>query len=190
MNAGKSTHLLQLAHNYSVFDNKTLLLTSSLDMRSYEDGSYFIESRLGIKQEAIPYAKDQSIQDILNSIEYEPSCIVVDEAQFLSKYNIRQLTDIVDFMDIPVVCYGLRTDCFGNLFEGSCELFQHADKLEEIKQLCFCMSKATHILRYDSEYNVVRDGNQVEIGSEDKYVSVCRRHWKTLSSVRFLKSND
>lgn len=190
MNAGKSTHLLQLAHNYSVFQNKTLLITSDLDTRSKEGDQYYVESRLGIKKAAIPYGREQDIQEILGSLDFVPSCIVVDEAQFLSPYNVTQLTDLVDYMNIPVVCYGLRTDAFGNLFEGSEELFKQADKIEEIKQLCFCMSKATHILRYDDNFDVVRKGNQVEIGSEDKYVSVCRKHWKTLKSVKFLKTND
>lgn len=190
MNAGKSTHLLQLAHNYSVYGNKTLLLTSSVDTRSIKDGLYHIESRLGIKAKAIPYGRDDNIQGILDGIDYTPSCIVVDEAQFLSKFNIDQLSDLVDFIGIPVVCYGLRTDAFGNFFEGSAELFKCADKIEELKQLCFCQSKATHVLRYDKDYNVVRDGEQVAIGSEDMYVSVCRKHWKTLSSVKFLSTSD
>lgn len=190
MNAGKSTHLLQLSHNYRIFGNKTLILTSSLDTRSLKDGVYYIQSRLGAEAEAIPYARDQDIQSILSKIDYDPVCIVIDEAQFLSKKNVEQLSDLVDFMDIPVVCYGLRTDAFGNLFEGSEELFKSADKFEEIKQLCFCQSKATHILRYDADGNVMKNGNQVVIGAEDMYISVCRKHWKTLNSVKFLLATD
>lgn len=190
MNAGKSTHLLQLSHNYRSFGNKTLILTSSLDTRSIKDGVYHIQSRLGVDAEAVPYARDQDIQSILSELDYDPVCIVIDEAQFLSKKNVEQLSDLVDFMNIPVVCYGLRTDAFGNLFEGSEELFKSADKFEEIKQLCFCQSKATHVLRYDTDGNVIKDGKQVAIGSENMYISVCRKHWKTLNSVKFLTAID
>jgi len=190
MNAGKSTHLLQLVHNYSVYGNKTLLLTSSLDTRSIKDGHYHIESRLGISAEAIPYGREDNIQTILDNVDYVPSCIVIDEAQFLSKMNIEQISDLVDYMGIPVVCYGLRTDAFGEFFEGSAELFKCADKIEELKQLCFCQSKATHIIRYDTDYKVIRNGDQLAIGAEDMYLSVCRKHWKTLSSVKFLASSD
>ena len=190
MNAGKSTHLLQLSHNYRSFGNQTLLLTSSLDTRSMKHGSYYIRSRLGVEAEALPYSREDHIQTILSSLDYTPVCIVIDEAQFLSKKNVKELSDVVDIMNIPVVCYGLRTDAFGNLFEGSEELFKHADKFEEIKQLCFCQAKATHVLRYDSNGKVLREGSQVAIGSEDMYLSVCRKHWKTLDDVTFLITND
>lgn len=190
MNAGKSTHLLQLAHNYNTFGNKTLLLTSSLDTRSLEGEQYFIKSRLGVKAEALPLGADDNITSILDRIDYSPVCIVIDEAQFLSVKNVQQLSDVVDFMNIPVVCYGLRTDAFGDFFVGSHELMKHADKIEELKQLCFCQSKATHVLRYDKNYNVVHDGNQVAVGGDDMYLSVCRKHRKTLQSVSFLRANS
>lgn len=184
MNAGKSTHLLQLNHNYHVYGNKTLILTSVMDSRSLEDETYFVKSGLGVKCEAIGFSPSQSLNDIMKSLEYEPVCIIVDEAQFLSYSNVQDLCDVVDYNNIPVVCYGLRTDAFGNFFEGSEQLLKHADKIEEIKQLCFCKSKATHMIRYDKDGNVLRDGTQVMIGSEDMYLSVCRKHWKTLENVK------
>lgn len=188
MNAGKSTTLLQTQYNYQVFNNKVLLLTSAIDTRSQHQDQYYVESRLGIKSPAIALQEGQSILKLLEYIEYRPDCIMVDEAQFLTYQQVFELSDVVDFHNIPVICYGLRTDCFGELFEGSKALLQLADKIEEQKQLCFCKAKATHVLRYDTEFNVQTSGQQVDIGDNDKYLSVCRKHWKTLSNVKSIVS--
>lgn len=184
MNAGKSTHLLQLNHNYQVNNKRTLLLVSSLDTRSTKGDKIFIKSRLGLEAEAIPINDDV---DIVSLLEEDTACVIVDEAQFLSREHVRQLCEIVDLYSVPVVCYGLRTDAFGQFFEGSEELFKHADKIEEIKQLCFCMRKASHILRFDKDGNVMRNGEQVSVGAEEMYQSVCRKHWHEIRHIRDIK---
>ena len=187
MNAGKSTHLLQLNHNYRSNNKKTLLLVSMLDSRSSKNGKQFIRSRLGIEAEATSVDHNT---DIVALIRPDIDCVIVDEAQFLSKDHVHQLCTIVDDYEIPVVCYGLRTDAFGELFEGSKELLKHADKIEEIKQLCFCKRKASHVLRFDKDGNVVRQGQQVLVGAEDKYRSVCRRHWRRIKHIDELNKKE
>lgn len=180
MNAGKSTHLLQLNYNYRVNNKKTLLLVSKLDTRSADGDKLYIRSRLGIEAEAVPVGPTIDIESL---VEPDTDCVIVDEAQFLSKHHVMQLCNIVDNQGVPVVCYGLRTDAFGELFEGSEELFKHADKIEEIKQLCFCARKASHILRFDKSGDVMRHGEQVSVGAEEQYRSVCRRHWHKIKNI-------
>ena len=175
MNAGKSTSLLQSNHNYEVRDLKTYLFTPAVDAEVH-DGK--IHSRLGISKDAIVF------DSAFNFIEYfsdkkdqKISCILVDEAQFLTKKQVEQLGKIVDKLEIPVLAFGIRTDFQGNLFEGSKFLLAWADNLKEIKTVCHCGRKATMVLRINDQGKVIEDGAQIEIGGEDKYVSVCRKHF-------------
>ena len=177
MNAGKSTILLQAAHNYVERGMNTLLLTAELDNR-YEKGK--ISSRIGFGKEAFTFSQDLNIFKFVN-IENEKnriSCILIDEAQFLTKKQVWELTNIVDSLNIPVMCYGLRTDFQGNLFPGSSCLLALADVLREIRTICHCGKKAIMVVRQNEEGKVIKDGDQIEIGGNEKYVSFCRYHWK------------
>ena len=177
MNAGKSTILLQAAHNYVERGTKTLLLTAELDNR-YEKGK--ISSRIGFGKDAFTFSQDLNIYKFVN-IENETnriSCILIDEAQFLTKKQVWELTTIVDSLNIPVMCYGLRTDFQGNLFPGSSCLLALADVLREIRTICHCGKKAIMVVRQNEEGKVIKDGDQIEIGGNEKYVSFCRYHWK------------
>jgi len=177
MNAGKSTVLLQSSYNYQERGMQTLLFTPAIDTR-YERGK--ITSRTGLAAPAIAFSPGD---DLFAAITEEHraralSCVLVDEAQFLSQAQARQLTDVADKLNLPVLCYGLRTDFQGNLFEGSAALLAWADELTEIKTICHCGRKATMVLRLDASGNAITQGAQVEIGGNDRYVSVCRRHFK------------
>lgn len=176
MNAGKSTHLLSVAHNYKERGMQTLIMKPSVDTR---DSMSEVVSRIGIKAEAVPITEDM---DILSYFRYAMTkddihCVLVDEAQFLSKEHVTQLCEIVDKYKCPVMCYGLRTNFKGELFEGSQALFQCADKLIELKGVCHCGRKATMTARIDQDGNAVTDGAVIVMGGEDKYVSLCRKHW-------------
>ncbi|MCZ2720534.1 thymidine kinase [Marinomonas sp. 15G1-11] len=177
MNAGKSTVLLQSAHNYQERGMKPLLLTAALDNR-YEVGQ--ISSRIGISAEARLFDKHtnllQIVKDALTTQNID--CILIDESQFLTKEQVYDLTDIVDDLNIPVLAFGIRTDFKAELFEGSQALLAWSDKLIELKTVCHCGSKATMVIRVDPEGNPVREGAQVEIGGNDRYLSVCRKHFK------------
>lgn len=176
MNAGKSTILLQAAHNYRERGMQTLLYTSSLyaemDKRS-------ITSRIGVTAPAELYGNDDDLFDqVSRRVEEGPlHCIFVDEAQFLTKDQVWQLARVADRLELPVMCYGLRTDFQGNLFEGSRELLAIADVLREVRTICECGSKATMVIRMDEQGNVLTEGDQVAIG-KDVYVSLCRKHWE------------
>jgi thymidine kinase len=177
MNAGKSTVLLQSSYNYRERGMHTLLLTPEIDTR-FEAGT--ITSRIGLSAQA--HVFDQAA-DLFNLVEVRHRaqavhCILVDEAQFLSRKQVRQLSDVCDRLDIPVLTYGIRTDFLGNLFEGSMELLAWADSLVEIKTICHCGRKATMQLRVDSRGQPIKHGEQVHIGGNDRYVSVCRVHFK------------
>ncbi|KRN09391.1 thymidine kinase [Liquorilactobacillus mali] len=176
MNSGKSVELLKVAHNYRESGKKVILLTSSLDTRS---GVGCISSRIGISHEAIPVSNETSIMgDIIDEdmLKIDPSCILIDESQFLTSKQVEELASIVDLFGIPVICYGLKNDFSNNLFEGSKALLTLADKLEEIKTVCrYCNKKATMNLRMVNG-KPVYEGEQVQIGDEE-YISVCRRHW-------------
>lgn len=155
----------------------TLLFTPAIDTR-YETGK--ITSRIGLVAPAIPFS---STDDLFAAVNQEHSlrplsCVLIDEAQFLSQAQVRQLTDVADTLDLPVLCYGLRTDFQGNLFEGSTALLAWADDITEIKTVCHCGRKATMVLRLDAAGTAITQGAQVEIGGNDRYVSVCRRHFK------------
>ena len=176
MNAGKSTMLLQANHNYNERGMNAQLYTSELDTRFGNDE---ITSRIGLKKKSnIFTTKTDIYSDIINkNIEVSVDCLLIDEAQFLTKEQVAQLGMIVDKLDIPVLAFGIRTDFQGNLFEGSKYLLAWADNLKEIKTVCHCGRKATMVLRINDKGQVIEDGMQIEIGGEDKYVSVCRKHF-------------
>ena len=179
MNAGKSTTLLQSAFNYEERGMNTMLFTAALDDRF---GKGKISSRLGIDAEANLYSDDTNllmcaVSSICNGTDLD--CVLVDECQFLTKDQVSQLVEIVDQLNIPVLCYGLRTDFLGEPFEGSKYLMAWADKMVELKTVCHCGRKATMVLRVDEEGHAVKQGNQVEIGDNDRYVSVCRHHFNS-----------
>jgi thymidine kinase len=177
MNAGKSTVLLQSAHNYQERGMQTLLLTAALDNR-YAVGQ--ISSRIGISAEAQLFDKETNIfQSIKETLETQKiDCILIDESQFLTKEQVYALTEIVDLLNIPVLAFGIRTDFKGELFEGSQALLAWSDKLVELKTVCHCGRKATMVIRVDTEGNPVLEGAQVEIGGNNRYLSVCRKHFK------------
>ncbi|MGY4676465.1 thymidine kinase [Pasteurella sp. P03HT] len=177
MNAGKSTTLLQSSYNYKERNMNTLVYTAAIDDRF---GVGKVTSRIGISQDARLFHKDSNLlQEIQQHLEQEKlNCILVDEAQFLTKAQVYQLSEVVDQLNIPVLCYGLRTDFQSELFEGSQYLLAWADQLEELKTICYCGRKANFVLRLNEEGEVVRDGAQIQIGGNDTYLSVCRLHYK------------
>ena len=176
MNAGKSTTLLQADFNYRERGMRTLLFTAGIHDRG---GKGVIDSRLGIVANAIPFAEDTDLRLIAEEEHFRAplACILVDESQFLSPLQVRQLAHLADEVGIPVLCYGLRTDFQGKLFPGSAELLALADSLVELKSVCECGRKATMNLRVDGEGNAVRKGEQKEIGGNERYVALCRRHF-------------
>ena len=176
MNAGKSTTLLQADFNYRERGMETMLWTASLDDRIAQG---VIASRIGLQTDGRLY---DAQTDIRHEVEEELKkrqlhCILVDEAQFLTHAHVVQLCSICDELDIPVLAYGLRTDFQANLFEGSAHLLALADNLVELKGICHCGRKATMNLRVDADGNAVAEGASVEIGGNDRYVSLCRRHF-------------
>jgi thymidine kinase len=177
MNAGKSTTLLQASFNYRERGMETLLLTVAFDNR-FGEGK--IASRIGLEAPALLFdANTDMTALILKQVaKGKVDCVLIDEAQFLSKDQVWQLSDIADIHGIPVLCYGIRTDFQGQLFEGSKWLLAWADKLNELKTICHCGRKAGMVLRVDQDGKPVREGAQVEIGGNDRYVPVCRRHFK------------
>jgi len=176
MNAGKSTTLLQADFNYRERGMQTMLYTAALDDRA---GHGLIASRIGLETGAQPY---DARTDIRREVEDELKkrelhCILIDEAQFLTRAQVVQLASICDELGIPVLAYGLRTDFQANLFEGSAHLLALADSLVELKAVCDCGRKATMNLRVDGQGRAVKQGAQTEIGGNDRYVSLCRRHY-------------
>ena len=176
MNAGKSTMLLQANHNYIERGMNQRIYTSDLDNRF---GKGEIVSRIGLKAKSNIFSSKTDIyKDVLNSCKNSiVDCVLIDEAQFLTQNQVIQLGKIVDELDTPVLAFGIRTDFQGNLFEGSKYLLAWADNLKEIKTVCHCGRKATMVLRLNAKGEVVSDGTQIEIGGEEKYVSVCRKHF-------------
>lgn len=177
MNAGKSTILLQSSYNYRERGMETLILSPELDDR-FQVGK--VTSRIGLEADAVTFKiVDNLLAIVLRSNEAgKIACVLVDEAQFLTEAQVRQLSDLCDDHDIPVLAYGLRTDFRGELFEGSQHLLAWADSLIEVKTICHCGSKATMVLRIDTDGRVIKDGRQVQIGGNERYLSVCRRHFK------------
>ncbi|GAA0912145.1 thymidine kinase [Luteibacter anthropi] len=182
MNAGKTTTLLQSAHNYHERGMRTLILTPALDDR-YGEG--VVASRIGLQARGVRFGAED---DLLAAVEADIAargplhCVLVDEAQFLSKAQVWQLSDVVDNLNIPVLAYGLRTDFRGELFEGSRYLLAWADNLEEIKTICHSGRKATMVVRVDEHGRAVTQGPQVEIGGNDRYVSVSRAEFKSITA--------
>ena len=177
MNAGKSTVLLQAAHNYRERGMVPYLMTAQLDNRA---GEGRIASRIGIGQDADTYHSDENLYDKLTRRLAEGlcACIFIDEAHFLSDAQVWDLARAVDDLGVPVMCYGLRVDFLGQLFPGSAALLALSDEMREIRTICHCGKKATMVVRKDSDGNVVRSGEQVQIGGNESYVSLCRRHWR------------
>ncbi len=178
MNAGKSTVLLQAAHNYEERGLSTCLLTAALDRRA---GAGRIASRIGIAKKAHAFDDQDDLRDQVQTLRAKAplDCVLVDEAQFLTPAQVWQLASVADDLGIPVLCYGLRTDFQGKLFPGSETLLAIADQLREIRTICWCGAKAIMVLRLDENGQPVQEGAQVHIGGNDQYISLCRRHWKT-----------
>ena len=180
MNAGKTTTLLQSAYNYHERGMRTLILTPKLDHRA---GEGVVASRIGLKANARVFTREDDLLAIVDAdiaARGALDCVLVDEAQFLSKAQAWQLGDVVDLLGIPVLAYGLRTDFRGELFEGSQFLLAWADNLVEIKTICHTGRKATMVVRVDEHGRAVTDGPQVEIGGNDRYVSVSRAEFKKI----------
>jgi thymidine kinase len=176
MNAGKSTTLLQADFNYRERGMQTMLWTADLDDRA---GAGTIGSRIGLEAGANRYSDDTNLFDavVRELIRRKLDCILVDEAQFLTRDHVLQLCRITDDLKIPVLCYGLRTDFQANLFPGSAALLALADTLVELKAVCECGRKATMNLRVDADGHAVVAGEQTEIGGNDRYIALCRRHF-------------
>ncbi|GHH57892.1 MAG: thymidine kinase [Gammaproteobacteria bacterium] len=180
MNAGKTTTLLQSAHNYRERGMRTLILTPKLDHRA---GSGVVASRIGLSAEGVPFDQGTDLERLVEAdiaAHGRLNCVLVDEAQFLRRAQVWQLSEVVDQLRIPVLCYGLRTDFRGELFEGSQYLLAWADELQEIKTICHSGSKATMTVRVDEHGHAVQDGPQVEIGGNERYVSVSRAEFKKI----------
>ncbi|MEG9500023.1 thymidine kinase [Mannheimia indoligenes] len=177
MNAGKSTTLLQSSYNYQERGMNTLVYTAAIDDRF---GVGKVSSRIGISQEATLFnAETDLFAEIKQSHRNKTlHCILIDESQFLTKAQVYQLTDVVDKLKIPVLCYGLRTDFQAELFEGSKYLLAWADELEELKTICDCGKKAHFVIRLNEKGEAIKEGEQIQIGGNDKYLSVCRYHYK------------
>lgn len=176
MNAGKSTALLQSAYNYQERGMRSFILSAALDDR-YGIGK--VTSRIGLAAEAQLFNGKDDLFDILSAenLKKPIDCILIDESQFLSRDQVKQLTQVVDHLNIPVLCYGIRTDFRGELFPGSQYLLAWADKLVELKTVCHCGRKATMVVRTDDHGKVIKNGEQVVIGGNDQYQSLCRRHF-------------
>jgi thymidine kinase len=177
MNAGKSTALLQSSYNYQERGMRTLVYTAEIDDRF---GAGVVSSRIGLSSPACLYNdKTELAEAIAEEHARQPvHCVLVDESQFLTREQVYALSDVADNLDIPVLCYGLRTDFRGELFTGSQYLLAWADKLVELKTICHCGRKASMVLRLDGEGRPFSEGEQVVIGGNERYISVCRKHYK------------
>jgi thymidine kinase len=179
MNAGKTTHLLQSSYNYRERGMSTMILSPALDNRY---GAGKVTSRIGLESPSVIFSGKENIFNVVKKFlhDNEINCVLVDEAQFLSKDQVYQLTEIVDQLKIPVLAYGLRTDFQGELFTGSQYLLAWADVLKELKTICHTGHKATMVVRVDENGRAVTAGNQVEIGGNDRYISVSRSEYKRI----------
>ena len=175
MGSSKSANALMARFNYEERGQDTLLVKPQLDTR---DGDHMVSSRIGLKHPCVYFHEMQAMSD--EELQ-KYACIIVDEAQFLSKEEVYYLVHLVDDCNIPVICYGLRADFKGDLFPGSYHLLVLADKLEEVKTICWCGKKAAFNARFDDQGHVLKEGEQVVLGANDQYIGLCRRHW--LASV-------
>ena len=175
MNAGKSTLLLQASYNYRERGMQTLLLIASLDDRA---GHGLIGSRIGISAEATAFDRAEDLYALIAADPRDLACVFVDEAQFLSAEQVWQLARVADDLGIPVMAYGLRVDFRGELFPGSAALLALADDLREVRTICHCGRKATMVIRRGPDGQVLTDGAQVQVGGNETYLSLCRRHWR------------
>jgi thymidine kinase len=177
MNAGKSTALLQSSYNYRERGMNTLVLAPEFDNRF---GTGKVTSRIGIEADATTFRPEDNLLDVIQEqCDEQPlHCVLIDEAQFLTKEQVFQLGEVTDNLNIPVLAYGLRTDFQGEPFEGSKYLLAWSDNLKELKAICHCGSKATMVIRLDENGNAIREGSQIEIGGNDRYLSMCRKHFK------------
>ena len=170
MSSSKTAQAIMVKYNYGERGQKALLVKPGIDTR---DGTHTVKSRCGLQDECVLFS-EMPIADICNHM-YD--CIIVDEAQFLSKGEVLQLVDLVDKYNVPVICYGLRTDFRGEFFEGSHYLMALADTIEEIKTICWCGRKAIMNARLDGKGGITRIGEQVVLGADDRYIGLCRKHW-------------
>ena len=174
MNSGKTIEILKVAHNYEEQGKPVVIMTSALDTR---DGVGIVSSRIGMRREAIPISNETDIIGLVTRLPKKPYCVLIDECQFLSKQNVYDLARLVDEYDIPVMAFGIKNDFQNELFEGSKYLLLLADKIEEIKTICqFCSKKATMVLRTENGKPVYH-GEQIQIGGNETYIPVCRRHY-------------
>ena len=172
MGSSKTANALMTRFNYEERGQQTLLVKPRIDTR---DGDHMVASRIGLKYPCIYF---DELQKLTIMELQQNACIIVDEAQFLTRDEVMYLVYIVDDLDIPVICYGLRADFKGDLFPGSEALLVMADKLEEVKTICWCGKKAIFNARFDSTGNVVKEGAQVVLGANDQYIGLCRKHWR------------
>lgn len=174
MNSGKTIEILKVTHNYEEQGKPVVIMTSALDTR---DGYGIVSSRIGMRREAVAITDNMDIFNFIKNLPEKPYCVLIDESQFLSKENVYDLARVVDNLDIPVMAFGLKNDFQNHLFEGSRELLLLADKIEEIKTICqFCSKKATMVLRTENG-KPVYEGNQIQIGGNETYIPVCRKHY-------------
>lgn len=174
MNSGKSIEIIKVSHNYEEQKKHVLIFTSAIDDR-YESG--FVASRIGMQRKAIAIDKHTNLYEIVSQTSKPLSCILVDEVQFVTKEHVLQMVKIVDELNIPVMGFGLKNDFQNELFEGSKYMLLYADKIEEMKTICwFCEKKAIMALRVDEYKHPVREGEQIKIGGNDSYYPVCRKH--------------
>jgi thymidine kinase len=187
MNSGKSTQLLQVHYNYFERGMKAVAFTANIDDR-YGRGK--ITARIGLDLPAAVYTKNTDIFQTVKDDYEDVHVVLIDEAQFMTEDQAFQAAKIVDELNIPVMAYGLKTDFMGKLFEGSEALLRLADNIEEIKTICWCGRKATQTARVDAEGRVVREGDQISIGGNDQYVSLCRKHYMKGVSKPMLEAED
>lgn len=189
MNAGKSTGLLQANYNYGEREIGTLLLKPGVDDR--ESGS-IIKSRIGLEANCLMFDKNENLYDLVYDrvkAGDDIRCVLIDEAQFMEPIQVEQAGLIVDSLDIPVMCYGLRTDFRGELFPGSAKLMAIANDMFEVRTICWCGKRAQQVLRLDDQGRIIRQGDQVVTGGNERYVSVCRLHHR-LGITRRAKPSD
>ena len=172
MGSSKTANALMARFNYEERGQETLLVKPQLDQR---DGDHMVRSRIGLTHPCVYFHEMQAMgEEALKRY----ACVIVDEAQFLTREEVLFLVHLVDACNIPVMCYGLRTDFKGELFEGSYALLVMADKIEEVKTICWCGKKATFNARFDEQGRVLKEGAQVVLGANDRYIGLCRKHWK------------